>query len=196
MGAAVVAALLLFYAAVMLRSSFVSKQRVRNRLVAALALSGSERVLDAGCGRGLALIGCAKELTTGRAIGIDLWSRDLSGNRPEGARANAAVEGVADRVDVQTGDITSLPFTDGAFDAVISMTVIHNIHPQARRDQALSELIRVLKPGGRIALFDLLNTSRYADVLRGAGLEVRSLGRDRLWLLPCDSLLAQKPDHS
>ena len=81
-GAAVVAALLLFYAAVMLRSSFVSKKRVRDRLVAALALSGSERVLDAGCGLGLALIGCAKKLTTGKAIGIDLWSRDLSGNRP------------------------------------------------------------------------------------------------------------------
>jgi arsenite methyltransferase len=193
MGAAVVAALLLFYAAVMLRSSFVSKRRVRDRLVAALALSGSERVLDAGCGLGLALIGCAKQLTTGQAIGIDLWSRDLSGNRPEGTRANAAVEGVADRVEVETGDITRLPFTDGAFDAVISMTVIHNIHPQDMRDQALRELVRVLKPGGRIAIFDLLNTSRYADVLRRAGMEVRSLGRDRLWLLPCDSLLAQKP---
>src|SRR5437870_7967809 len=46
-GAAIVAALLIFYAAVMLRSSFVSKKRVRDRLVAALALSGSERVLDA-----------------------------------------------------------------------------------------------------------------------------------------------------
>jgi SAM-dependent methyltransferase len=193
MGAGVVAALLLSYAAVMLRSSLVSKQRVRDRLVGALVLSGSERVLDAGCGRGLALIGCAKALTTGKAIGIDLWSRDLSGNRPEGALANAAAEGVADRVEVETGDITRLPFDDGAFDAVISMTVIHNIHPQARRDQALSELMRVLKPGGRIAIFDLLNTAHYARVLRRAGLEVRSLRRDRLWLLPCDSLFAQKP---
>jgi arsenite methyltransferase len=192
---AVAAALLLFYAAVMLRSSLVSKKRVRDRLVAALALSGSERVLDAGCGRGLALVGCAKNLSTGKAIGIDLWSRDLSGNRPEGARANAALEGVADRVEVETGDITKLPFSDGAFDAVISMSVIHNIHPQDMRDQALRELMRVLKPGGRVAIFDLLNTSHYADVLRRAGMEVRSLGRDRLWLLPCNSLLAQKPDH-
>ena len=189
-----VAAPLLAYAAVMLRSSLVSKQRVRDRLVAALALSGGERVLDAGCGLGLALIGCAKQLTTGKAVGVDLWSRDLSDNRPDGTRANAAAEGVADRVEVETGDITRLPFTDGAFDAVISMTVIHNIHPQAARDRALGELVRVLKPGGRLALFDLLNTPRYADVLRRAGLQVRSLGRDRLWLLPCDSLLAQKPD--
>jgi arsenite methyltransferase len=65
-GAAAVAVLLLMGASVMLRSSLVSKKRVCDRLVAALALSGNESVLDAGCGRGLALIGCAEELTTGQ----------------------------------------------------------------------------------------------------------------------------------
>src|SRR5579863_9145881 len=78
-GLAAVALVLFLYAAVMLRSSLVSKIRIRDRLVAALALSGQERVLDAGCGLGLALIGCARKLTTGKAVGIDLWSRDLSG---------------------------------------------------------------------------------------------------------------------
>lgn len=193
-GAAAVAVLLLFYAGVMLRSSLVSKKRVRDRLVAALALSGSECVLDAGCGLGLALIGCAKELTTGKAVGIDLWTaKDLSNNNPEATRANAAAEGVADRVEVETGDITKLPFSDASFDVVISMTVIHNIPSRHGRDQALRELVRVLKPGGRIANFDLLHTSRYAQVLQQAGMDVQDLGRDRLWLLPCRSLLAQKP---
>src|SRR4029077_9842715 len=126
--AACVAVLLLFGAAVMLRSSLVSKKRVRDRLVAALALSGNERVLDAGCGLGLALIGCAKKLTTGKAVGIDLWAaKDLSNNTADATLANAAAEGVADRVEVQTGDITKLPFADASFDAVISMTVLHNI---------------------------------------------------------------------
>jgi hypothetical protein len=124
-GAASLAVLFLFAAAVMLRSSLVSKRRVRDRLVAALALSGDECVLDAGCGRGLALIGCAKELTTGKAIGIDLWAgKDLSNNNPEATRANAAAEGVADRVEVETGDITRLPFSDALFDVVVSMTGI------------------------------------------------------------------------
>jgi arsenite methyltransferase len=195
-GAASIAALLLFYATVMLTSSLASKKRIRDRLVAALALSGSERVLDAGCGRGLALIGCAKELTTGNAVGIDLWSaKDLSNNNPEATRINAAVEGVADRIEVETGDITRLPFPDASFDAVISMTVIHNIPSRDRRDQALRELIRVLKPGGRIAIFDILHTSRSVEVLRRAGMEVRGLGVDVLWLLPCRSLLAQKPGN-
>ena len=192
-GAALVAALLLLYAAVMLRSSLVSKKRVRDRLVAALALSGNERVLDAGCGLGLALIGCAKKLTTGKAVGVDLWAaKDLSNNNPEATRANAAVEGVADRVEVETGDITRLPFSDASFDAVISMTVIHNVPSRDGRDQALRELVRVLKPGGRIAIFDLLHTSRYTEVLQGAGMKVEDLGHDLLWLLPCRSLLAQK----
>jgi arsenite methyltransferase len=195
-GAASVAFLLLLVAAVFLRSSLASKKRVRDRLVVALALSGNERVLDAGCGRGLALIGCAKKLTTGKAVGIDLWAaKDLSNNNPEATLANAATEGVADRVEVETGDITQLPFSDSAFDAVISMTVIHNIPSRDGRDRALRELVRVLKPGGRIAIFDILHMSRYTQVLQGAGLKVRDLGYNFLWLLPCRSLLAQKPRH-
>jgi len=192
-GAAVVAAVLLFYAGVMLRSSLVSKKRVCDRLVAALALSGNEQVLDAGCGRGLALIACAKKLTTGKAVGIDLWAaKDQSNNSPQATLANATLEGVANRVEVKTGDITKLPFPDASFDAIISMTVIHNIPSRQGRDEALRELARVLKPGGRMAIFDLLHTPRYAEVLRGEGLEVRYLSRDFLWLLPCRSLIARK----
>jgi SAM-dependent methyltransferase len=193
-GAAFVAAVLLLYAAVMLRSSLVSKVRVRDRLVEALALSGTERVLDAGCGRGLGLIGCAKKLTSGKAVGIDLWAaKDLSNNKPEATWANASAEGVTDRVEVETGDITRLPFSNAAFDAVISLTVIHNIPSRAGRDRALGELVRVLRPGGRMAIFDLMHTSRYSEILQGAGMKVRDLGPDRLWLLPGRSLLAQKP---
>jgi len=130
-GAASVAVLLLFVAAVFLRSSLVSKKRVRDRLVAALALSGNECVLDAGCGLGLALIGCAKKLTTGKAVGIDLWAaKDLFNNTPEATRAK---EGVADRIEVETGDITRLPFSDASFDVVVSMTVEHKHKLDFRR---------------------------------------------------------------
>jgi arsenite methyltransferase len=196
-GIACLAAVLLLYGAVMLWSSLVGKKRVRDRLVAALALAGSERVLDAGCGRGLALIACAKQLTTGKAVGIDLWAvKDLSDNNPEAARANAAAEGVGDRVEIETGNITALPFPDASFDAIISMTVIHNIHSRDGRDRALRELVRVLKPGGRAAIFDLMHTTRYAEVMRETGMAVEDLGRNVLWLLPsCRSLLARKPHH-
>lgn len=194
--AAVIAVLLLALAAVMLWSSLVGKKRVRDRLVAALDLSGSESVLDAGCGLGLAVVACAKKLTSGKAVGIDLWAaKDLSNNNPEAMLANAAAEGVADRVAVETGDITKLPFPDASFDAVITMTVIHNIPSSAGRDQALRELMRVVKPGGRVALFDILHTARYIGLLRQAGMVVRDLGTDRLWLCPGRSLLARKPGN-
>jgi SAM-dependent methyltransferase len=193
-GVALIAGLLLFYGAVMLRSSLVGKKLVCDRLVTALALCGHEQVLDAGCGRGLALVACAKKLTTGKAVGIDLWAaKDQSNNNPAATLANAVAEGVVDRVDVKTGDITRLPFPDESFDAVISMIVIHNIPSRQARDDALRELVRVLKPGGRMAIFDLMHASRYAEVLRNAGMEVQDLSRDFLWLLPCRSLLAQKP---
>lgn len=192
-GSDVIAGLLLTYATIMLWSSLVGKMQVRDRLVAALDLSGDAQVLDAGCGRGLALIACAQKLTTGRAVGIDLWAgKDLSKNTPAEARANAVAEGVIDRIGIETGDITRLPFADGTFDAVISMTVIHNIAMQDDRDQAVREFVRVLKPGGRIAIFDLLHTTRYIEILREAGLTVETLDRDLLWLMPCRSLLAWK----
>ncbi|HEY8949946.1 MAG TPA: class I SAM-dependent methyltransferase [Rhizomicrobium sp.] len=192
--AALLAALCFFYAAVMVWSSLVGKKRVRDRLVAALALRGDERVLDAGCGRGLALIACAKKLTTGKAVGIDLWAaKDQSNNSPDATRANAAIEGVVDRVVVETGDITKLPFADASFDAIISMIVIHNIPSREGRDWAVQELARVLKPGGRMVIYDLLHTTRYARVLREAGLTVEALSRETLWLLPSRSLLARKP---
>jgi SAM-dependent methyltransferase len=193
-GAGFLAALCFVYAAAMLWSSLVGKKRVRDRLVAALALRGDERVLDAGCGRGLALIACAKKLTTGKAIGVDLWAaKDQSNNSPDATLANAAAEAVADRVTVETGDITTLPFPDASFDAIVSMIVIHNIPSREGRDRALRELARVLKPGGRMVLYDLLHTTRYAQVLREAGLKVEALSRETLWLLPSRSLLARKP---
>jgi arsenite methyltransferase len=177
----------------MLWSSLWGKMGVRDKLVRALALVGNERVLDAGCGLGLALIGCAKKLTTGKAVGIDLWSaKDLSNNNPDATRVNAAAEGVADRVEVETGDITKLPFADSTFDAIISMTVIHNIPSRDGRDQALRELVRVLKPGGRMAIFDIQHPFRYIAVLKQAGLDVRSLGFSFLWFQPCRSIYARK----
>lgn len=197
LGAAMLAALLFGLAGVMLWSSLTGKKRVRDRLVAALALTGTERLLDAGCGSGLALVGCAKKLSTGTAVGVDLWAaKDLSNNNPEVTMANATAEGVADRVEVETGDITRLSFADASFDVVVSMTVLHNIPSQAARDRAVREFVRVLKPGGRVAIFDLLHMSRYADVLRSAGLTVRIIGHDRLWLLSGRSLLAQKVGSS
>src|SRR4051794_6245248 len=56
-------------------SSHYGKLRARDNLLDNLHLSGDETILDVGCGRGLLLIGAAKRLPNGKAIGLDLWSQ-------------------------------------------------------------------------------------------------------------------------
>jgi arsenite methyltransferase len=97
-------------AALMFASSRYGKMRVRDRLLAGLKLRGDETVLDVGCGHGLLLIGAAKLLSRGRAVGIDLWSQvDQGNNSRQATLKNAALEGVADRVGLHDGDMRQLP---------------------------------------------------------------------------------------
>ena len=94
---------MLITATLMIWSSKIGKLRLRERLIDSLRLQGSETVVDVGCGRGLLLNAVARRLTTGKAIGIDLWqSADQSGNSSETTLANARIEGVSDRVDLRT----------------------------------------------------------------------------------------------
>jgi arsenite methyltransferase len=152
-------------------SSYVGKLIARDDLLDGLGLRGNERVLDVGCGRGLLLLGAAKRLPHGRAVGVDLWRRaDQSGNRREATLVNAFAEGVADRVELHDGDARQLPFPDASFDAVVSSLVIHNIGDRTGRDQAVREIARVLKPGGQACVVDFRHTAEYASVLRDNGL--------------------------
>src|SRR5436309_10361526 len=162
---------LLSAAAVMLWGSTCGKLRMRDRLLGGLPWRGDEAVLDVGCGRGLLLVGAAKRLATGKAVGIDLWrAEDLSGNQRDQTWANAQAEGVAERVEIQDGDARRLPFADAAFDVVVSSSALHNIEDAAGRSQALREIVRVLRPGGRVAIFDIRHTAEYVRVLGEAGL--------------------------
>ncbi len=154
----------------MLYSTQVSKQKILKEAIDSLQLKGDEKILDIGCGRGMFLIEAAKRLKSGKATGIDLWQlKDQSGNGPESALRNAQIEGVSDRIEILTVDMTSLPFEDGAFDLAISSLAIHNVEIMEERNQALKEIYRVLRPGGRFFLIDLRNVPKYAETLNGLG---------------------------
>jgi ubiquinone/menaquinone biosynthesis C-methylase UbiE len=110
-----------------------------------LQLKGDERLLDIGCGRGAVLLMAAQRLPRGRAVGVDVWSAtDQSGNAEEVTRRNAALEGVAERIELHTADMRQLPFDDGSFDVVVSSLAIHNVPGAGQRAKALREAARVL----------------------------------------------------
>jgi arsenite methyltransferase len=123
--------------------------------------------------------------THGHAVGIDLWSqKDQLNNSRTATLRNAVAEGVADRVEVQDGDMRSLPFANGTFDAVVSSLAIHNLSSEADRDLAILEIARVLKPGGRIGVLDIAHVGHYASTLESAGLTIMSGPRFTPWIFP------------
>jgi len=172
-------------------ASRVGKLRTREKLLDLVndlaPWTGQENILDVGCGRGLLLVGAARRLTTGTAVGIDIWrNEDQSANTPQAPLDNALFEGVAGRVSVQTGDARDLPFPPASFDVVMSHWVVHNIKPTADGERALDEMFRVLRPGGVLMLADIANHEAYRarisnhdfDEVRveTGGLEARILG--------------------
>jgi arsenite methyltransferase len=163
------------------RGKFIEWERILD----GLHLRGDERVLDVGCGRGAVLTAVARRLTTsGKAIGVDIWNAmDQSGNAQDVTTRNASLEGVSDRVQVDTGDMRSLPFADRTFDLVVSSLAIHNLRTIDERKKAVVEAYRVLTPGGRLVIADIRSTKLYAGVLRSLNaskVERRRLGW-RFW---------------
>ena len=109
------------------------------RLASWAGVRAGERLLDVACGTGVVAVTAAR-------AGARVTALDLTPELLARARENAQIAGVD--IDFHEGDVEELPFGDAAFDVVLSQYG-HMFAP--RPDVAISEMLRVLKPGGTIA---------------------------------------------
>jgi SAM-dependent methyltransferase len=132
-----------------------------------LEISPGDRVLDVGCGPGNFSRDFARAAGEGLVVGVDASETMLSEAVKRGGDANLAFV---------RGDACDLPFDDGAFDAVCCFAALYLIEEPAK---ALEEIVRVLAPGGRVAL--LASCSRGPLPPRALGAITRALAGVRMF---------------
>lgn len=174
----------------MIFSSKVGKYILRDKIINKLALTGDEKILDVGCGKGLMINGAAQRLKSGKAYGIDIWSlKDQSKNSKEELLKNAIIEGTENKLEIVNGDMRGMPFEDNYFDVVISSLAIHNIENKDERKKALNEIARIAKVNGKIAILDLANIQEYANILKENGFQIKEITKNQYLMFPSVRIL-------
>jgi ubiquinone/menaquinone biosynthesis C-methylase UbiE len=109
-------------------------------------LSAGMRVLDVGCGPGSITRGLAERVAPGEVVGVDLSKETL-----EAARRDAAARGL-DNLRYEEASVYGLPFPDASFDVAYAHQVLQHLR---EREAAVREMLRVLRPGGLLAIRDI-----------------------------------------
>ena len=131
-----------------LMSLGIDKTWRRRALKEIVRRDAAQEILDIACGTGDFSIAIARAMAPGsRVTGIDISEGMLSV-----MRAKLAAEGLGDRVTCSQGDSESMSCADGTFDCV---TIAFGIRNFEHREVALREILRVLKPGGKLVILEL-----------------------------------------
>jgi ubiquinone/menaquinone biosynthesis C-methylase UbiE len=118
-----------------------------NEYFAAMQIQSAKTVLDVGCGTGVA----ARTIASRKGFAGQVTGIDVSPYLTAAAQGLAEQEGLANTVSFRTGDSESLNLTDASFDAVVAHTLLSHVpSPLA----VLKEIVRVVKPGGTVGIFD------------------------------------------
>jgi ubiquinone/menaquinone biosynthesis C-methylase UbiE len=122
-------------------------RELRQRIADLARIQPGEKVLDVGCGTGTLAIEVQQHVgATGRVCGVDAGAQQIARARSKAARRDLPVE-------FQIGVIEELDFPDQTFDVVLNTLMMHHLPDDLKR-QGLSEIARVLKPGGRLVIAD------------------------------------------
>ncbi len=135
-----------------------------HRTVALAALEPDDRLLDIGCGSGSAVREAARYLTRGQALGVDYSPAMI-----HIAEAETAGHTHADRIAFKVGEAGNLPTAEGSQTVVIA---VNSFHHWPDRKAGLTEVTRVLAPGGRLVLGEEIFEDEHmgADHMDEAGL--------------------------
>lgn len=122
-------------------------RELRQRTVELARIQPGEQVLDVGCGTGTLAIEVQNRVgRAGRIFGIDPGTQQIARARSKASRRNLPI-------DFQIGVIEQIAFPDQTFDVVLSTLMMHHL-PASLKRQGLAEIVRVLKPGGRLVIAD------------------------------------------
>jgi SAM-dependent methyltransferase len=145
-----------------------SYRRVLRGMLQDARSSQSDLLLEVGCGSGVSSRWIAKE----KFCASPIVASDLNPFLLKEAQSLCDAEGLTGRVKFEEANAEALPFADDSFDIVLAVTVIE----ECDADQAISEMTRVLKPGGRLALM------------------VRACDINLFWNLPVDAHIREKAE--
>ena len=151
------------------RGSDVNSIRALRGMLLDAQVQPTDRLLEVGCGSGVIARWLAREELCARPIA----ALDLNPFLLREARALSLADGLADAITFETGNAESLPYDDNSFDLVLSVTLIE----ECDADMAIREMVRVVKPGGRVAI------------------KVRACDMNVFWNLPIDTRIKEKADQ-